>query len=502
MNKEILLVVEAVSNEKGVDKDVIFQAIEAALEMATKKRAGEEIDVKVEIDRKVGDYQTTRRWLVIEDAQDDEEGDEGVTRLTLSQARERNPKIKVGDYIEESMESVEFGRIAAQKAKQVIVQKVLEAERAQVASAYHERLGTLINGVVKKATREFVILDLGNNAEAILTRAEMIPHEAMRTGDRVRAYLYEIRPDAKGPQMVVSRTRPQMLMELFKIEVPEIGEELIEVKGAARDPGSRAKIAVKTNDKRIDPIGACVGMRGSRVQAVSGELGGERVDIVLWDDNPPQLVINAMAPAEVASIVVDEDTHSMDIAVKTEQLSQAIGRNGQNVRLASELTGWKLNVMSEDQAKEKTAAEEQSVFQLFQDKLGVDEDIAQVLVAEGFTTLEEIAYVPLQEMLDIEDFDEELVNALRERAKGELLTKAIAEEQSLEKSEPAQDLLEMEGMDRHVAYLLANHGIITREDLAEQSVDDLLEIGELDESLAAKLIMTARKPWFDSDHAE
>lgn len=502
MNKEILLVVEAVSNEKGVDKDVIFQAIEAALEMATKKRAGDDIDVKVTIDQKTGDYKTARRWLVIDDANDDEEGDDGVTRLTLSQAKERDAKAKVGDYVEEEMESVEFGRIAAQKAKQVIVQKVLEAERAQVVNAYKERLGQLVNGVVKKSNREFIILDLGNNAEAILSRSEMIPHEAMRTGDRVRAYLFDIRSDIKGPQMAVSRTRPEMLVELFKIEVPEIGEELIEIKGAARDPGSRAKIAVKTNDKRIDPIGACVGMRGSRVQAVSGELGGERVDIVLWDDNPAQLVINAMAPAEVASIVVDEDSHTMDIAVKEEQLSQAIGRNGQNVRLASELTGWKLNVMSEVQAKEKSAAEEEGILQLFKDRLGVDDEIAQVLAGEGFTTLEEIAYVPIQEMLDIDGFDEDLINALRERAKGELLTKAIAEEQSFEKAEPAQDLLEMEGMDRHLAYVLANHGIITREDLAEQSVDDLLDIGEIDEDTAAKLIMTARKPWFDTDHAE
>lgn len=502
MNKEILLVVEAVSNEKGVERDVIFQAIEAALEMATKKRADESIDVKVTIDQKTGDYKTVRRWLVIEDEQEDEEGDDGISRLTLSQARLRAPNITVGSYIEEPMESVEFGRIAAQKAKQVMMQKVLEAERAQLISAYKERVGQLISGVVKKAIRDFVILDLGNNAEAILMRAEMIPHEAMRVGDRVRAYLYEIRSDLKGPQMAVSRTRPEMLVELFKIEVPEIGEELIEIKGAARDPGSRAKIAVKTNDKRIDPIGACVGMRGSRVQAVSGELGGERVDIVLWDDNPAQLVINAMAPAEVASIVVDEDSHTMDIAVKEEQLSQAIGRNGQNVRLASELTGWKLNVMSVEQAKAKSAAEEESVLSLFQDRLGVDDDIAQILITEGFTTLEEIAYVPLQELLEIDGFDEEIVNALRERAKGELLTKAIAEEQSLEKAEPASDLLELEGMDRHLAYVLANHGIITREDLAEQSVDDLKDISELDEKTAAKLIMTARKPWFESDHAE
>ncbi len=501
MNKEILLVVEAVSNEKGVESEVIFEAIEAALEMATKKRAGEEIDVKVTIDRKTGDYHTVRRWLVIADEQDDEDGDDGLTRLTLTDARARKANAKVEDFIEESMESVDFGRIAAQKAKQVIVQKVLEAERAQVANAFKERLGHLVNGVVKKVTRDNILLDLGNNAEAMLPRTEVIPHEAMRTNDRIRAYLYEIRQDMKGPQMVVSRTRPEMLIELFRIEVPEIGEEVIEVKAAARDPGSRAKIAVKTNDKRIDPIGACVGMRGARVQAVSSELGGERVDIILWDDNPAQLVINAMSPAEVASIIVDEDSHTMDLAVREEQLSQAIGRNGQNVRLASELTGWKLNVMTEAQAKAKSAAEESSVSMLFQEKLGVDEEVASVLVGEGFTTLEEIAYVPIQEMLEIEGFDEDLVTALRDRAKGALLTKAIAQEQELE-AEPAQDLLEMEGMDRHLAYVFANHGIITREDLAEQSIDDLLEIENIKEDKAAELIMTARRPWFsDSDHS-
>lgn len=497
MNKEILLVVEAVSNEKGVDSDVIFQAIEAALEMATKKRAGADINVKVTINRKTGDYHTVRRWLVIDDLDADEDSDDTITTITLRAAQRRDPKLQIGDIIEEPVESVEFGRIAAQKAKQVIVQKVLEAERAQLISAFKERLGTLVTGVVKKVTRDYILLDVGNNAEAILQRSEMIPHEAVRTNDRLRAYLFEIRSDIKGPQMSVSRTRPEMLIELFKIEVPEIGEELIEIKGAARDPGSRAKIAVKTNDGRIDPIGACVGMRGARVQAVSSELGGERVDIVLWDDNPAQLVINAMAPAEVASIVVDEDSHTMDIAVKEDQLSQAIGRNGQNVRLASELTGWRLNVMTENQAKEKSAAEVENILELFKEKLGVDEDIAKVLTEEGFTSLEEIAYVPLQEMLEIEDFDEELVEELRERAKAALLTKAIAAEQALEMTEPAVDLLEMEGMERHLAYVLANHGIITREDLAEQSVDDLLDIGEIGEDKAAELIMTARKPWFD-----
>lgn len=497
MNKEILLVVEAVSNEKGVDREVIFQAIEAALETATKKKADEEINVKVEINRKTGDYSTFRQWLVLDDSQDEEEGDGGLTLMPLSEAKKREPNIKVGEYVSEPMESVEFGRIAAQKAKQVIIQKVLEAERAQIVNAYKEKMGQLILGTVKKVTRDFIVLDLGNNAEAMLSRNEMIPHEAVRVGDRVRSYLYDIHTDgSKNPQILISRTRPEMLIELFKIEVPEIGEELIEIKAAARDPGSRAKIAVKTNDGRIDPIGACVGMRGSRVQAVSGELGGERIDIVLWDDNPAQLVINAMAPAEVASIVVDEDTHTMDIAVKADQLSQAIGRHGQNVRLASELTGWTLNVMTEEEAQAKSNAEGEMVLKLFQEKLGVDDNVAEILTNEGFSSLEEIAYVPVQELLDIEGFDQTLVNTLREKAKAVLLTQAIAEEQALE-VEPAQDLLEMEGMDKHTAYFLANHGIVTREDLAEQSVDDLLEIGEIDEDTAAKLIMTARKIWFD-----
>lgn len=500
MNKEILLVVEAVSNEKGVDREVIFQAIEAALETATKKKATKEIDVKVEINRKTGDYATFRRWVVIaEDALlEDEEGEgvEGLLTLRSNEAKKSNPNIKVGEFILEPMDSVEFGRIAAQKAKQVIIQKVLEAERAQMVNAYREKIGQLIHGTVKKVIRDFIVLDLGNNAEAILPRSEMIPHEAIRMGDRVRAYLYDIQSDGgKNPQILVSRIRPEMLIELFKIEVPEIGEELIDVKSAARDPGSRAKIAVKTNDGRIDPIGACVGMRGSRVQAVSSELGGERIDIILWDDNPAQLVINAMAPAEVASIIVDEDTHTMDIAVKADQLSQAIGRHGQNVKLASELTGWTLNVMTEEDAQAKSTAEGEKILSLFRDKLGIDQTSAETLVNEGFSSLEEIAYVPVQELIEIIG-DQATINALRERAKAVLLTQAIAHEQTLE-VEPAKDLLEMEGMDKHLAYILASHGVVTREDLAEQSVDDLLEIGEIDEATAAKLIMTARKIWFD-----
>jgi N utilization substance protein A len=486
-----------------VDREVIFQAIEAALEIATKKRADQEIDVKVEINRKTGDYATARRWLVVDDNAStlNEDGEEThlVTTLKLSEAKKQRANAKVGEYILDPMDSVEFGRIAAQKAKQVIIQKVLDAERSQIINAYREKIGQLIMGTVKRVTRDFIVLDLGSNAEAMLMRSEMIPHEAVRTGDRVRAYLYDINTEGtKAPQILISRTRPQMLIELFKIEVPEIGEELIDIKAAARDPGSRAKIAVKTNDGRIDPVGACVGMRGSRVQAVSSELGGERIDIILWDDNPAQLVINAMSPAEVASIVVDEDTHTMDLAVKADQLSQAIGRHGQNVRLASDLTGWTLNVMTEEAAQAKSTAEGERILKLFEEKLGVDAQVAEVLANEGFSSLEEIAYVPVQELLEIDGFDQGSVTALRERAKAALLTQAIAQEQALE-VEPAKDLLEMEGMDKNTAYLLASHGIVTREDLAEQSVGDLLDVGSLDEAVAAKLIMTARKIWFDED---
>lgn len=497
MNKEILLVVEAVSNEKGVDREVIFEAIEAALEIATKRKVDEEMDIQVKIDRKTGDYSTFRRFLVIADENAEEEGDGGLTTITLSEAKKKQADIKVGDYFIESVESIEFGRIAAQKAKQVIIQKVLEAERQQVVNLYKEKIGQLILGTVKRVTRDFIILDLGANTEGMLARTEMIPHEAMRSGDRVRAYLYDIQSDpVKGPQILLSRTRPEMLIELFKIEVPEITEELIDVRAASRDPGSRAKIAVKTNDGRIDPVGACVGMRGARVQAVSSELGGERIDIILWDDNPAQLVINAMAPAEVTSIMVDEDTHTMDIAVKADQLSQAIGRHGQNVRLASELTGWTLNVMTVEEADAKSQQEADKILALFREKLGADDAVAEILANEGFSSLEEVAYVPLQELLDIEGFDAEVVNMLRERAKAALLTLAIAEEQSLEET-PQQDLIEMEGMDEQTAYHLASHGVKTREELAEQSVDDLLEMGDFTEEKAANLIMIARKIWFE-----
>ncbi|WP_285261134.1 transcription termination factor NusA [Halopseudomonas bauzanensis] len=493
MSKEVLLVVESVSNEKGVPPGVIFEALEMALATATKKRYEDEVDVRVAINRQTGNYDTFRRWTVVVDDDFEEPG----MQLALDQAHARDSALNIGDVVEEKIESVEFGRIAAQIAKQVIVQKVREAERAQVVDAYRDRLGEIISGTVKKVTRDSVIVDLGNNAEAVLPREEMIPRETFRTGTRIRALLKDIRTENRGPQLVLSRSCPEMIIELFRIEVPEIAEELIEVMGAARDPGSRAKIAVRSKDKRIDPQGACIGMRGSRVQAVSGELGGERVDIVLWDDNLAQFVINAMAPAEVASIILDEDTHTIDLAVAEDNLAQAIGRSGQNVRLASQLTGWTLNVMTEDDIRAKQEAETGDVLRNFIDELDVDEELAQILVDEGFTSLEEIAYVPMEEMLEIDGFDEDIVNELRSRAKDRLLTKAIANEEKLEEAQPADDLLNMEGMDRALAFQLAAQGIISMEDLAEQSVDDLLSIDGIDEARAGALIMAARAPWFE-----
>ncbi|MEH6473502.1 MAG: transcription termination factor NusA [Halopseudomonas sp.] len=492
MNKEILLVVEAVSNEKDVPKNVIFEAIELALATATKKRYDEDADIRVVIDRTTGGYETFRTWRVVADDQLALLG----TELTLEEADEKDTALVAGDVHEEQVESIAFGRIAAQTAKQVIVQKVREAERAKVVEEYQDRVGELVSGTVKKVTRDSVIVDLGNNAEALLSRDQLIGRETFRMGDRMRAILQDVRSEARGPQLFMSRTCSEMLVELFKIEVPEVSEQVIEIRGAARDPGSRAKIAVKTNDGRIDPIGACVGMRGSRVQAVSGELDGERVDIILWDDNPAQLVINAMAPAEVASIVVDEDSHSMDVAVADENLAMAIGRGGQNVRLASELTGWTLNVMTAEQAVAKQEEESSGITEIFSEHLDIDEEFAQMLVQEGFTSLEEVAYVPLEEMLEIDGLDEEIVDELRGRAKDALLNLAIASEEKLEDVEPAEDLLTMDGMDRHLAFVLASKGVITMEDLAEQSIDDLMDIDGMDEAKAGELIMTARAPWF------
>ncbi|WP_076418895.1 transcription termination factor NusA [Colwellia sp. UCD-KL20] len=498
MSKEILLVVDAVSNEKALPRESIFEAMETALETATKKKYEGDIVVRVSIDRITGEFDTFRRWLVI--APSEEQMENPYAEITFDAAQYEQADIQIGDYIEEQIESVTFDRVTTQTAKQVIVQKIREAERGLIVDAYQDQVGEIITGVVKKASRDSVILDLGSNAEAIIYRDDMLPRETFRPGDRIRGLLYEIKPEARGAQLFVSRTKPEMLIELFRVEVPEIGEEMLEIKGAARDPGSRAKISVKSNDKRIDPVGACVGMRGSRVQAVSSELGGERVDIVLYDDNPAQYVINAMAPAEVASIIVDEDKNTMDIAVEDDNLAMAIGRSGQNVRLASQLTGWELNVMTVAAMNEKHQAENDKVLSLFTDKLDLDEDFATLLCEEGFTSLEEIAYVPTSEMLEIDGMDEDIVEELRARAKEALTTQALASEETLEGAEPAEDLLNLEGLERHLAFVLASRGIITLEDLAEQGVDEISDIEELDETKAGELIMAARNIcWFNEE---
>ncbi len=497
MNKEILLVAEAVSNEKQVPKEKIFEALEFAIASATKKKNEGEIEVRVSINRETGDFDTFRRWQVIAD---DKEQENPYAEITLSAAQIDEPDIQIGDYVEDQIESIAFDRITTQTAKQVIVQKVREAERAQMIAEYEDRVGELVTGTVKKVNRDNVIVDLGNNAEGVIYRDDMLPRETFRPGDRVRGLLYVIRPEARGAQLFISRTHPDMLVELFRIEVPEIAEETLEIKSAARDPGSRAKIAVKTNDKRLDPVGACVGMRGSRVQAVSGELGGERVDIVLWDENPAQFVINAMAPAEVASIVVDEDAGSMDVAVEADNLAQAIGRSGQNVRLASQLTKWTLNVMTVEELNKKHEEENSKVLSVFIEHLDIDEDFASVLVDEGFSTIEEIAYVPASELLAIDGFDEDTVEELRNRARAALTTQALANEESLEASEPKEELLNLEGMDRHLAYILASRGITDLESLAEQGVDEISDIEELDEERAGQLIMAARNiVWFSEE---
>ncbi|GGW89440.1 transcription termination factor NusA [Alteromonas halophila] len=497
MNKEILLVAEAVSNEKQVPREKIFEALEYAIASATKKKNVGDIEVRVSIDRTTGDFDTFRRWLVIPD---DQEQENPYAELTLSAAQVEEPEIEAGDYVEEQIESIAFDRITTQTAKQVIVQKVREAERAQMVAEYEDRVGDLVTGTVKKVNRDNVIVDLGNNAEGVIYRDDMLPRETFRPGDRVRGLLYVIRPEARGAQLFVSRTHPDMLVELFRLEVPEIAEETLEIKSAARDPGSRAKIAVKTNDKRLDPVGACVGMRGSRVQAVSGELGGERVDIVLWDENPAQFVINAMAPAEVASIVVDEDSHMMDVAVEADNLAQAIGRNGQNVRLASQLTGWELNVMTIDDLNAKHEEETSKVLSLFMEGLDIDQEFAEVLADEGFSTLEEVAYVPVNELLAIDGLDEDMVEELRTRARDFLTTRALATEESLEGAEPSEALLNLDGMSKHVAYVLASRGIKDLEELAEQGTDDISDIDELDEEKAGALIMAARNiVWFNEE---
>jgi N utilization substance protein A len=497
MNKEMLMVIETVSNEKGVEIDIIFEAMEAALASATKKRYGEDVEVRTSIDRETGDYDSFRQWTVFADDSDELEFPE--RELRMIDAVDVDPDATPGGIVEEAIESVEFGRIAAQTAKQVIVQKVREAERLKVVEEFEERVGELLGGIVKRVDRNGIFIDLGSNAEGFIPREAMIPREPVRPQDRLKSLLYEVRSEMRGPQLFLNRTSPQFLIELFKIEVPEVGQGLIEILGAARDPGLRAKIAVKSNDARIDPVGACVGMRGSRVQAVSNELAGERVDIILWDENPAQFVINAMSPADVTSIVADEELHSMDIAVEEDKLSQAIGRGGQNIRLASELSGWELNVMTEADADEKSEDDAKELLEAFKEHLDVDEEVALILVQEGFSTIEEIAYVPASELVGIEEFDDTIVEELRSRARDVLLIRAISSEEKIDEAEPAEDLLSLDGMDRALAFVLASRGVVTREDLAEQAVDELADIEDLDEERAAALIMAARAHWFENE---
>jgi len=490
MNKNVLLMVDVVSNEKGVEQEIIFEALEAALASASKEHYGADWDIRVSIDRETGDYETFRRWTVVDD--EDENFETPARQTLLARALETMPEAKPGDVREESLPSIEFGRIGAQKAKQVIFQRVRDAERARVVDAYQERVGELMTGLVKRIERGAVIVDLGGTTEAIIPREHVIPREPVRPGDRVRGYLYEVSPQTRGPQLFLSRTSPKFLMELFKLEVPEIAQGLIEIKGGARDPGLRAKIAVQAKDKRIDPVGACVGMRGSRVQSVSNELAGERIDIVPWDDNIAQFVINAMAPAEVESIIVDEEAHAMSIAVAEDKLAQAIGRGGQNVRLASELTGWVLNVMTAAEAETKKEQENQSLQQMFMDNLDVDVDIANILVQEGFESIEAIAYVPDEELLGIAEFDEGVVQELRTRARDVLLNKELAKAEAAASVKPADDLLALPGIDEDLAYKLANAGIVSLNDLADLATDELLEKVPMDEARAAELIMSAR----------
>lgn len=495
-NKEILLVADTVSNEKGIDREVIFQAIEAALETATRKKYQKEIGVRVEIDRATGHYDTWRKWQVVEQLENGGLADP-LTQTTLEAAQYENADIELGDFVEEKIDSVEYGRIATQTAKQVIVQKVREAERQKVIETFTEKENTMVMGQVKRIERGNVYVDLGDNAEGFIPREELIPRESFRVGDRIRAYLYKINTELRGPQLFLSRTVPELLIELFKLEVPEVGQQMIEILSAARDPGLRAKIAVKSNEARMDPVGACVGMRGSRVQSVSNELAGERVDIILWDENPVQFIVNAMSPAEVVSIVMDEEKNSMDISVPKDKLSQAIGRGGQNIKLASKLTGWSLNVMDEDAANEKAEAESSKSVALFMEQLDVDEEVAVILAAEGLTSIEEVAYIPTEELMQIDEFDAEVIAELQGRARDALLTLAITTEENAK--DPEQDLLDMEGITEELAYKLASIGVCSMQDLAEQSVDEITEIDVIDDALAGQLIMQAREPWFAED---
>jgi N utilization substance protein A len=494
MSREILLLVDALAREKNVDKEIVFGALELALASATKKRFNEDIDVRASVDRETGDFSFFRRWQVVAN----EEIEAPSREYKLHEAQEEKPESKVGDFIEEQLGDLEVGRIGAQTAKQVILQKIRDAEREQILNDFLQREEHLVTGVIKRMERGNAIVESGR-LEAMLPRDQMIPKENLRVGDRVRAYMWKIDRVSRGPQLILSRTAPEFIVKLFELEVPELEDGMLEIKSAARDPGSRAKIAVKSNDTRIDPIGTCVGMRGSRVQAVTSELAGERVDIILWNPDPAQFVINALAPAEVNSIVVDEEKHSMDIVVDEENLAQAIGRNGQNVRLASELAGWELNIMTIDESQKKTEEESTQIRTTFMEKLDVDEEVADILAQEGFSTLEEVAYVPMNEMLEIESFDEATVNELRSRARNALLTQAIVSEEKVEHD--VEDLMKVETMDSQTARLLASKGITTQEDLADLATDDVVEMTGVEEDRAKQLIMAARAPWFAETNA-
>ena len=489
MSKEILMLADALAREKNVAKDVVFTALEQAIASASKKRFKGEADVRVAIDRETGEHEAFRRWQVVyEPDLENEDNQIGIT-----DARDEDPEVQIGDFIEEELEPIEFGRIGAQAAKQTILQKIRDAERDQILNDFLERNEKLINGTVKRVENHRVLIESGR-VEAALPRDQMIPKEAFRIGDRIRAYIHKIDRLQRGPAVIVSRTSPEFIKALFELEVPEIEEGLLEIKSAARDPGVRAKIAVFTNDRRIDPIGTCVGMRGSRVQAVTNELAGERVDIIIWSADPAQFVIGALAPAAVSSILVDEERHSMDVVVDEENLAIAIGRGGQNVRLASELTGWEINLMTVEESKKKHETETVAIRALFIEKLDVDEEVADILIAEGFSTIEEVAYVPIGEMLEIESFDEDTVNELRNRARNALLTDAIASEESL--GGVNEDLLGLEGVTREMAARLAQSGVKSRDELAELAADELIEIAPMEESAARELIMRAREHWF------
>jgi N utilization substance protein A len=489
LSRELLLLVDALAREKNVHKEVVFGALELALASATKKRFNEEVEVRVAVDRDTGEYESFRRWQVVPD----DMVEFPPHQIGLTDAQKQIADVQVEDFIEEPLEAIEFGRIGAQTAKQVILQRIRDAEREQLLQDFLGRNEKLVSGTIKRMERGDAIIEVGR-LEARLPRDQIIAKENLRVGDRTRAFLMRIDRAARGPQLILSRTAPEFIAELFRLEVPEIEEGLLEIKSAARDPGVRAKIAVHTNDRRIDPIGTCVGMRGSRVQAVTQELAGERVDIVLWSADPAQFVIGALAPAEVSSILVDEDKHAMDVVVDEENLAIAIGRSGQNVRLASELTGWTINLMTEQDAQKKNEEESASVREVFMEKLDVDEEVANILIQEGFSSLEEVAYVPIQEMLEIEGFDEATVNELRSRARDALLVQAIASEEQAENAE--QDLRSLEGMDSDLAAKLATAGVKTRDDLGDLAVDDLVEISDIDVERAKTLIMKAREHWF------